>query len=79
MSSSLKNIPTPPVIERETIGGWGEGGLVMVTFEECSPNFVLCALHAEKFENFWCLDCHLATPIAFFKGSLPPEAFKRAP
>ena len=29
---------------------------------------VPCALHAQKFENFWCLDCRLAAPIAFFQG-----------
>ena len=27
-----------------------------------------CALHAEKFENFWCRDCQMAGPTAFFQG-----------
>ena len=33
-----------------------------------------CALHAEKIKIFWCPD--LAAPIAFFRGSLPPETFE---
>ena len=36
-----------------------------------------CALHAKKNEIFWCLDCRLAAPVAFFRGSLPSETFER--
>ena len=38
-----------------------------MVFEECNPNlfWLPCALHAEKFEMFWCPDCRLAAPIAF--------------
>ena len=50
--------------------------LFVFMFEKRNPNFVLVVLHAEKLEIFGCLDCRLAAPIAFFKGSLPLETFK---
>ena len=31
----------------------------------------------KKIEIFRCSDCRLAAPIAFFRGSLPPETFER--
>ena len=27
-----------------------------------------CALHAEKLEFFWCPDCQMSAPTAFFRG-----------
>ena len=51
----------------------------VIAFEERNPNFVLFpyASHAETFEHFWCPDCKLAAPIAFFRGLLPPETLER--
>ena len=47
-------------------------------FEEHNPNFVLVCLclACRKFEIFWCPNCQMAAPIAFFRGSLLPETFE---